>query len=56
MCTTATAGTSSRVIGVSEWTLTGTTIDGERLEVRGVIWTFEGDKVLRKDSFKIVER
>ena len=44
--------------GASEWTLTGTTTDGERLEVRGCdLWTFEGDKIVRKDSFwKIVER
>jgi ketosteroid isomerase-like protein len=44
--------------GASEWTLTGTTVDGERLEVRGCdLWTFEGDQVVRKDSFwKIVER
>jgi ketosteroid isomerase-like protein len=44
--------------GASEWTLTGTTVDGERLEVRGCdLWTFDGDKLARKDSFwKIVER
>ena len=44
--------------GVSEWTLTGTTVDGERLEVRGCdLWTFRGDKIVRKNSFwKIVER
>ena len=44
--------------GASEWTLTGTTVDGERLEVRGCdLWTFRGDKVIRKDSFwKMVER
>ena len=44
--------------GVSEWTLTGTTVDGERVEVRGCdIWTFRGDRVVRKNSFwKIVER
>ncbi len=43
--------------GVSEWTLTGTTVAGERLEVRGCdLWTFRGDEVVRKDSFwKIVE-
>ena len=43
--------------GVSEWTLRGTTVDGERLEVRGCdIWTFRGDEVLVKNSFwKIVE-
>jgi len=39
--------------GVSEWTLTGTTADGERLEVRGCdLWTFDADgKISRKDSF-----
>ena len=44
--------------GASEWTLTGTTTEGERLEVRGCdLWTFEGDRIVRKDSFwKIVER
>lgn len=43
--------------GVSEWTLRGTTVDGQRLEVRGCdIWTFRGDEVLVKNSFwKIVE-
>jgi ketosteroid isomerase-like protein len=44
--------------GVSEWTLTGTTVDGERLEVRGCdLWTFRGDQIVLKNSFwKIVER
>jgi ketosteroid isomerase-like protein len=43
--------------GASEWTLRGTTVDGQRLEVRGCdIWTFRGDEVLVKNSFwKIVE-
>jgi ketosteroid isomerase-like protein len=43
--------------GASEWTLTGTTANGESLEVRGCdLWTFHGDKIVRKDSFwKIVE-
>ena len=43
--------------GVSEWTLTGTTVEGERIEVRGCdLWTFNGAKIVRKDSFwKIVE-
>jgi ketosteroid isomerase-like protein len=42
--------------GVSEWTLTGTTADGERLEVWGCdLWTFRDDEILRKNSFwKIV--
>lgn len=38
--------------GASEWTLTGTTTDGERLEVRGCdLWTFRDGLVTRKDSF-----
>jgi len=43
--------------GASEWTLTGTTTDGIRLEVRGCdLWTFRDGLVSRKDSFwKIVE-
>ena len=43
--------------GVSEWTLTGTTTDGEQLRVRGCdLWTFRDGKVARKDShWKIVD-
>ena len=43
--------------GASEWTLTGTTTDGARVEVRGCdLWTFRDGKVVRKDSFwKLVE-
>jgi ketosteroid isomerase-like protein len=43
--------------GASEWTLTGTTVDGDRLKVRGCdLWTFRENKIIRKDSFwKIVE-
>ena len=38
--------------GASEWTLTGTTTDGERIEVRGCdLWTFEGGRIVRKDSY-----
>jgi steroid delta-isomerase-like uncharacterized protein len=39
--------------GVSEWTISGTTVEGERIEVRGCdLWTFEHDgKLARKDSF-----
>ena len=39
--------------GASEWTLTGTTTDGERIEVRGCdLWTFDAEgKISRKDSF-----
>ena len=43
--------------GVSEWTLTGTTVAGRRIEVRGCdLLEFAGDRITRKDSFwKIVE-
>lgn len=39
--------------GVSEWTITGTTVDGVVVDVRGCdIWTFDSDGlVARKDSF-----
>jgi ketosteroid isomerase-like protein len=38
--------------GASEWTLSGTTTDGQRIEVRGCdLWTFRGDKVVKKDSY-----
>lgn len=38
--------------GASEWTLSGTTTDGVRIEVRGCdLWTFRGDKVVKKDSY-----
>ena len=39
--------------GVSEWTLSGTTREGERIEVRGCdLWTFDADgRISRKDSF-----
>jgi hypothetical protein len=38
---------------VSEWTIRGTTVDGERIDVRGCdLWTFGLDgKIIRKDSF-----
>ena len=44
-------------MGVSEWTLTGTTTFGVRLKVRGCDhWEFRDGKVIRKDSYwKIVE-
>ena len=44
--------------GVSEWTLTGTTTSGVKLEVRGCdLWEFRNNKIIRKDSYwKIVER
>jgi ketosteroid isomerase-like protein len=38
--------------GVSQWTLRGTTTDGEELELRGCdIWTFRDDKIAVKDSY-----
>ena len=38
--------------GVSQWTLSGTSLDGERIEVRGCdLWTFREDKVVLKDSY-----
>ncbi len=43
--------------GISKWTLTGTSLSGERIEVRGCdFWTFVDGKVTKKDSYwKIVE-
>src|SRR5215210_4019253 len=38
--------------GASEWTLTGTTVEGESIQVRGCdLWTFEGGRIVRKDSY-----
>ncbi len=38
--------------GASEWTLTGTTTDGQRLDVRGCdLWTFRDGTIAKKDSF-----
>jgi len=38
--------------GASEWTLTGTTTSGERIEVRGCdLWSFRDGLVSRKDSY-----
>lgn len=38
--------------GASEWTLSGTTVDGERLEIRGCdLWTFRDGAVVKKDSY-----
>jgi steroid delta-isomerase-like uncharacterized protein len=38
--------------GASEWTLSGTTTAGQRIEIRGCdLWTFRDGKVSRKDSF-----
>jgi len=40
------------VRGASEWTVSGTTIEGERIEVRGCdLWTFEEGQIVRKDSY-----
>jgi len=43
--------------GVSEWTLTGTSVSGSQLKVRGVdLLEFAHGKIIRKDSFwKILE-
>jgi len=43
--------------GVSEWTLTGTSVSGKYIEVRGVdLLEFAEGKIIRKDSFwKILE-
>jgi ketosteroid isomerase-like protein len=38
--------------GVSEWTLTGTSVSGKEMEVRGVdLLEFAEGKITRKDSF-----
>jgi ketosteroid isomerase-like protein len=39
--------------GMSEWTIGGTTVDGDRVEVRGCdLWTFDADgRIVRKDSY-----
>jgi ketosteroid isomerase-like protein len=38
--------------GASEWTLSGTTTSGERIEVRGCdLWTIRDGKIVKKDSF-----
>ena len=38
--------------GASEWTLSGTTTDGTRIEVRGCdLWRFRDGKVVMKDSY-----
>jgi ketosteroid isomerase-like protein len=38
--------------GASEWTLSGTTIEEHRIEVRGCdLWTFRDGKVVKKDSY-----
>jgi ketosteroid isomerase-like protein len=44
-------------LAVSEWLVTGTTVDGTPLCVRGCDhWEFRGEKIVRKDSYwKIVD-
>jgi ketosteroid isomerase-like protein len=38
--------------GASEWTLSGTTTAGQRIEVRGCdLWTFRDGRVVVKDSY-----
>jgi len=38
--------------GASEWTLSGTTTAGQRVEVRGCdLWSLRDGKVVKKDSF-----
>ena len=38
--------------GASEWTLRGTTTDGQRIEVCGCdLWTFRDGRVVKKDSY-----
>jgi ketosteroid isomerase-like protein len=38
--------------GASEWTVSGTTTDGQRIEVRGCdLWTLRDGKVVKKDSY-----
>ena len=39
-------------VGVSEWTLTGTTATGETLELLGCdLWRFRDGKAVRKDTY-----
>jgi steroid delta-isomerase-like uncharacterized protein len=48
---------AERQTGISKWTLTGTTREGRRVEVRGCdFYTFRDGRVTRKDAYwKIVE-
>ena len=45
-------------MGISQWTVTGTTRSGERIAARGCdFYSFRDGKVVKKDSFwKIVEK
>ena len=39
--------------GVSEWTFTGTRVDGTRVEVNGCdVFVFKGDKIALKNSYR----
>jgi ketosteroid isomerase-like protein len=39
-------------VGISRWTLRGTSVDGESIEVKGCdFYTFNGGKVVKKDSY-----
>ena len=38
--------------GASEWTLSGTTTEGQHIEVRGCdLWTLRDGKIVKKDSY-----
>jgi ketosteroid isomerase-like protein len=38
--------------GASEWTLSGTMVDGQRIEFRGCdLWTMRDGQIVKKDSF-----
>ena len=38
--------------GASEWTLSGTTTSGQRIDIRGCdLWTFRDGKFVKKDSY-----
>jgi ketosteroid isomerase-like protein len=38
--------------GASEWTLSGTTSEGQRVEVRGCdLWSLRDDMIVKKDSY-----
>jgi len=45
-------------MGISQWTVSGTTTAGDRIEARGCdFYSFRNGKVVKKDSFwKIVEK
>lgn len=39
-------------VGISQWTLRGTSVGGERVEVRGCdFFTFKGGKIVKNDSY-----